>query len=75
MRDQPTCIIVIPRTNRDGNNVRKLPDYPRDLTRLLNRGLGLEHVQQISRDTDEVEVWSFLDQPTKPVKAIVQISG
>jgi hypothetical protein len=46
----------------------ELPDYPRDLTRLLRLGFGLEHVQQISRYTDEVEVWSFLDQPTKPVK-------
>jgi hypothetical protein len=59
MRDQPTCIIVIPGTNCDRNYVREPPDYPRDVTRLLRLGFGLEHVQQITRDTDEVEVWSL----------------
>jgi hypothetical protein len=52
-----------------------LPDKGPDFTGLFHPVFGLEHVEQITGNTDEVEVWSLFDQPTKPVKAIMEISG
>jgi hypothetical protein len=74
MRDQRTCIIVIPRTNCDGNNVGKLADWPRNFARLLHPGLGPEHVEEITGNTDEFEVWRLFDQPTEPENTVVEIS-
>jgi len=41
---------------------------------LLRPGFKLEHVEQITGNTNEIEIWSFFDQPTKPVNAIVEIA-
>jgi hypothetical protein len=66
---------MITGANCDWNNVRKLADQSRNFTGLLQPGLGLEHIEQITGNTDEVEVWSLFDQPSKPVKVVVEISG
>jgi hypothetical protein len=42
---------------------------------LFNPGFGLEHVEQITSNANEVEVWSLFDQPSKPVKAEMKVSG
>jgi hypothetical protein len=34
-----------------------------------------EHVEQITGNTYEVEVWSLFDQPSKPVKAEIKVGG
>jgi len=65
----------LPEATATGNEVRKFPDEPRNFASLLHRGFGLEHVEQITGNTNEVEVWSLFDQPMKPVKAEVEIGG
>ena len=61
MRNESASIVVIPGTNCDRNNLRKLPDEPPDFTRLLHPGFGLEHVEQITGDTDEIVAGRLLD--------------
>ena len=39
-------------------------DDETDFTGLLDPGFGLEHVEQITGNINEVEVWSLFDQPT-----------
>ena len=73
MRDESASIVMIAGANGDGNNVRQLSNEPRDFTRLLRPGLGLEHVEQITGNTNEIEVWSLFDQPTKPLKAEMKV--
>src|ERR1700693_67071 len=77
MRDQTTDIIVVPGTKRDRNNVCKLADEPRDLTRLLRLGFGLEHVRanlpryrrgrslEVSRSANETSEGDSADQRLK----------
>jgi hypothetical protein len=75
MRDESASIVMIAGANCKGNNVRKLTDESRNFTRLLQPGLRLEHVEQITSNTSEVEVWSLFDQPLKPVKAEMKVGG
>ena len=75
MRYESTGIVVVPRTNCDRNNVRQLPDEPGNFARLFPRGLDLEHVEQITGNTDEVVIWRLFYQPPKPVNAEVKIGG
>ena len=75
MRDESTGMVVVPRTNCDRNNVRQLPDKNGNFTRLFSRGLGLEHVEQITGNTDQIVIWRLLYQPPKPVNAKVKIGG
>ena len=35
----------------------------------------VEHVEQITGNTDEVVAWGLFDQPTKPVNAEVEVGG
>ena len=65
MRNESASIVVIARTNRDGNNIVKLSNERSDLTRLLQPGLGVEHVEQITGNTNEVVTGRLFDQPTK----------
>jgi hypothetical protein len=58
-----------------GDDVRKPPDESPNFPRLFLRGLDLEHIEQISGNTDEVVPWRLFDQPTKPVNAEMKISG
>ena len=73
MRDESAGIVVVPRTNCDRNNVRQLLDETCNFARLFPRGLDLEHIEQITGNTDEVEVWRLFDQPTKPVKPEMKV--
>ena len=73
MRNESASVVMIAGANCDGNKVRKLSDERPDFTRLLQPGFGLEHVEQITGNTNEVEVWSLFDQPPKPVKAEMKI--
>ena len=75
MQDESASIVVVAGANCDGDNVGELLDEGLDFTRLFHSGFGPEQVEQITGDTDEVEVWSLFNQPPKPVNAIVQISG
>jgi hypothetical protein len=75
MRDESASIVMIAGANCDRNEVRKLADECSNLTRLFHPGLGREHVQQITGNANKVEVWRLFDQPTKPVNAIMEISG
>ena len=34
-----------------------------------------EHVEQITGNTNEVEVWSLFDQPSKPLEAEMEVGG
>ena len=68
MRDESASIVMIAGANCDGNEVRQLSDEPRNIARLLDPGFGLEHVEQITGNTNEEEVWRLFDQPTKPVR-------
>ena len=34
-----------------------------------------EHVEQITGNTNEVEVWSLFDQPSKPMNAEMKVGG
>jgi len=63
MRDESASIVVIAGANCDRNDVRQLSNERSDLTSLLQPGLGVEHVEQITGNTNEVEVWSLFDQP------------
>ena len=56
MRDESASIVVISGTNSDGNNVCQLPDEPANFTRLLHPGFDIEHVEQITGNTDEVVI-------------------
>jgi hypothetical protein len=38
-------------------------------------GFRLEHVEQITGNANEVEFWSWFDQPTKPVKPEMNVGG
>ena len=75
MRYESTGVVVVPRTNGDRNNVRQFPDETGNFARLFPRGLDIEHVEQITDDTDEVVIWRLLYQPLKSVKAKVKIGG
>ena len=66
---------MVPRANCDGDDVRKLPDESPNFPRLFLRGLDLEHIEQITGNTDEVVPWRLFDQPTKPINAEVKIGG
>jgi len=57
MRYESTGIVVVPRTNCDRNNVRQLLYEPGNFTRLFPGGLDLEHVEQITGNTDQVVIW------------------
>ena len=63
------------RTNCDRNNVGQPPDETANFTRLFPRGLDLEHVVQITDNTDEVVIWRLSYQPPKPVDAEVKIGS
>jgi len=73
MRDESASNVVIAGTKCDRNNVRNLADQPRNFASLLRSGFGFEHVEQITGDAYEVEVWSLFDQPPKPVKAEMKV--
>ena len=75
MRNESASIVMIAGANRDGNEVRQLSNQRSDLTRLLQPGLGVEHVEQITGNTNEVVAWRLFDQPSKPVKTVVEIGG
>jgi hypothetical protein len=75
MRDKSASIVMIAGANCDRNNIRRLPNESRNFTRLLQPGLGLEHVEQITGNTNEVEVWSLFNQPAKPVKPEMKVGG
>jgi hypothetical protein len=75
MRDKSVSIVVVPRTNCDGNNVCQLLNEPGNFTRLFPRGLHLEHVEQITDNTGEVAIWRLFYQPPKPVDMEVKIGG
>jgi hypothetical protein len=75
MRNESASIVMAAGANCDGKNVRKLSNERPDLTRLFNPGLRLEHVEQITGNTDEVEVWRLFDQPTKPVETEMKVGG
>ena len=75
MRDESTGIVVVPRTNCDRNNVRQLLDETGNFARLFPPGLDLEHVEQISANTDEVVIRCLLYKPPKPVETKVKIGG
>src|SRR5258708_37387606 len=75
MRYESAGIVVVPRTNCDRDNVSQLPDETGNFAGLFPRGLNLEHVEQITGNTDEVVVRRLLDQPPKPVNAKVKIGG
>jgi hypothetical protein len=42
---------------------------------LLQPGFGLEHVEQITGDTNKFETRRLFDQPTKPVGPEMKIGG
>ena len=75
MRGEPASIVVIAGTNSDGNNIGKFLDQDPDFTGLFRSGFGLEHVKEITGNTDEVEISRLFDQPPKPVNAIMEIGG
>jgi hypothetical protein len=65
MRDESASIVMIAGAECDGNNIGELLDEGPDFTRLFHSGFRLEHVEQITGNTDEVEVWSLFNQPAK----------
>ena len=65
MRGESASIVVVAGTKCDGNNVGELLDESLDFTRLFHSGFGPEQVEQITGDTDEVEVWCLFNQPAK----------
>jgi hypothetical protein len=65
MQDESASIIMITGANCDRNEVRQLSNEHSDFTRLFHPGLGFEHVEQITGDTDEVEVLCLFNQPAK----------
>jgi hypothetical protein len=73
--DESASIVMIAGANCDRNEVRQLSDEPRDFTRLFHPCLGLEHIEQVTGNTNEVEVWRLFDQPAKPVKAEMKVGG
>jgi hypothetical protein len=75
MRYESTGIVVVSRTNCDRNNVRQPLDEPGNFTGLFPRGLDLEHVEQITDNTDEVVIRCLLYKPPKPVETEVKIGG
>jgi hypothetical protein len=75
MQDESASIVMISGAKSDGNNIGELLDENPDFTSLFHSGFGPEHVEQITGNADEVEVWSLFNQPPKPVNATVQISG
>jgi hypothetical protein len=75
MRDKSASVVMIAGANCDWNNIGELLDEGLDFTRLFHSGFGPEQVEQITGDTDEVEVWSLIDQPPKPVKAEMEVGG
>ena len=72
---ESASVVMIAGANRDGNAISKFPDEGPDFTGLLYPGFGPEHVEQITGDANEVEILRLFDQPTKPVKAEMEISG
>jgi hypothetical protein len=68
MRDESASVVMIAGANSNWNDVRKFPDEPRNFTRLFHPGCGIEHVEQITGNTNKVEVWSLIAQPAKPMK-------
>jgi hypothetical protein len=75
MRNESASIVMIAGTECDGNNVRKLANERSDLTRLRQPGLAVEHVEEITGNTNEVKVRSLFDQPLKPLKAEMKVGG
>jgi hypothetical protein len=75
VRGESASIVMVSGTKCDRNEVRKLANERSDLTRLLQPGLGVEHVEQVTGNTNKVEVWRLFDQPTKPVKAEMKVGG
>jgi hypothetical protein len=65
MQDESASIVVIAGAKSDGNNIGELLDEGLDFTRLFHSGFGPEHVEQITGNADEVEVWRLFDQPAK----------
>ena len=63
MRNESASIVMIAGANCDWNEVRQLSNERSDFPRLFATGLGVEHVEQITGNTNEVEVWSLFDQP------------
>jgi hypothetical protein len=51
---------MIAGANCDGNEVRQLSDETSDFRRLFNQGFRIEHVEQVSGNTNEVEVEASL---------------
>ena len=51
------------------------PNETGNFTRFFPRGLHLEHVEQITDNTDEVVIWRLSYQPPKPVNTEVKIGG
>jgi hypothetical protein len=75
MQNESASIVMIAGTKCDRNDVRQLSNEPRNFTSLFQPGFGLEHVEQITGNSNKVEVWRLFDQPPKPVKAEMEISG
>jgi hypothetical protein len=75
MQDESASIVMISGAKSDGNNIGKFLDEGPDFTGLFHSGFGPEHVEQITGNTNEIKIWSLFDQPTKPVKAEVEIAG
>ena len=65
VRDESASIVMIAGANCDRNDARQLSNERSDLTRLLQPGLGVEHVEQITGNTNEVVTGRLFDQPTK----------
>jgi hypothetical protein len=55
MRGESASIVVIAGANCDWNEVRQLSNEHSDFTRLFHPGLGFEHVEQITGNTDEAK--------------------
>ena|ERR1700730_14680615 len=75
MRNESASIVMIAGANCHWNEVCQLSNERSDFTRLFHPGFGLEHVEQITGNTDKVEFGSLFDQPSKPVKAEMKVGG
>ena len=60
MGDESASIVMIAGANCDGNEVRKLSDETSDFRLLFNPSFRIEHVEQVSGNTNEVEVEASL---------------
>ena len=73
MGDESASIVMVAGANCDWNDVRKFPDQCPNFRSLLCPSFGFEHVEEITGNADEVEVWRLFDQPTEPVKAEMKV--